>query len=101
MVQRQSMSCARSPVVAGQKKPDIAERGHHVQLVLSHRAEGIIDVVRTALRGTDTIAVAPQVRHDHVVPSNQGIVALMPAVYRLLITMEQQYSLPRAHFPQA
>src|SRR5439155_23561142 len=72
MVKRQSMSCARSPVVAGQKKAVITQRGHHVRLILSHGAEGIIDVLWAALRRTDTVAVAPQVCGDDVIPPGEG-----------------------------
>src|SRR5204863_8826995 len=90
LVQRQPMSCARSPVVAGQKKAVITQRGHHLRLILSHGAEGIIDVLWAALRRTDTVAVAPQVCGEDVIPPGEGAGDLMQAEVGLRVVMEQQ-----------
>src|SRR5437016_13395091 len=79
MVKRQAMGCARSPVVTGQEKALMPERGHHVHLVSSHSAKRVIDVLRAAVLGPDTGAVATEVRHDDAIPAGPGRPDLGPA----------------------
>src|SRR5438093_12276270 len=100
MVKRQAMGCARSPVVTGQEKALMSERGHHVHLISSHSAKRVIDVLRAAVLGPDTVAVAPEICHDDVIPAGQGARDLVPADVRLRVAMEQQKRLPRAAMPE-
>ena len=82
MVERQAMRGARAPVVTGQEEAIVAERGHHVDLILSHGAERVVDVFRAAIGGAHTVAIAAEVGRDNVESPGQRAGDLVPGGMR-------------------
>jgi hypothetical protein len=72
MVQGQAVGGAPAPVMAHQVEALEAQRPHDRQLVIGHRPERVVGVVRCPRR-LGRGAVAAQIRTDHgVVPRQQG-----------------------------
>src|SRR5207244_10895432 len=95
-----SMRGAPSPGVTGQEEAVIAEGGHDVHLISSHSAERVVDMLRAAIGGADTVAITPEVCDYHVVSAGEGAGDLVPAGMRLRVAMEQKKRLPRAAVPE-
>jgi hypothetical protein len=89
VIERQSMGCSRSPIVTGKVEAVVTERGHHLDLVLRHHAERVVDVVRASLGWTDAVAVAPKVRRVDTEPLTQRTGDLMPRGMRQRVAVQQ------------
>jgi hypothetical protein len=67
----------------------VTEVCHHIDLVLRHRAERVVDMVR-AIAGLAGVAVSTEVRHDDLVLFCELEGNLMPGDVRLGMTVNQK-----------
>ena len=98
MVEAHAVQHARAAVVAGGVEALEAERRHHLDLVLRHRAERIVDVLRTARRLLG-IAVAAQVGRHHRELGREPRRDLLPRqmIERIAVHQQQRRALAAGH----
>src|SRR5215469_7181377 len=63
MIECQSMRRPCAPVMTCKKKTVVAKRCHDIDLILSHDAKRIIDMVRASIGGANAVAVAAKIGH--------------------------------------
>src|SRR5579862_7357457 len=90
MVERHTMRGARPAVVSSHEEAIMAERSHHVNLILSHGTERVMDVFQTTIRGAYTVAITAQVGRYHVESLGQGSGDFVPGCVRERVAMEQE-----------
>jgi hypothetical protein len=86
MVEAQPMHDARAAVVSHHGEAIEAERGHRLDLVLRHRALGVVARIRLL-----AVAVAAQVRRDDRAAFGEPGRHLVPHDMRLRIAVQQQH----------
>jgi hypothetical protein len=95
MIKRQTIADAPAAIVADQKEILMAQRAHHVDLVLRHHAFGIVAVVRQPFRLV-AVAVPAQIRRDHSETGRQLFGDLVPDRVGLWVAVQQQQRRARA-----
>src|SRR6266446_1596427 len=90
MVEAHAGGGAGASVMPGDKEFAIAERFHHLDLVLCHRPERIVDVVFAAIVGADAIAVAAQIRRDDMKALGETAGDLVPRDMGQRVAVQQQ-----------
>ena len=100
MIERQSMRRSRSPIMTGKVEAVVAERGHHINLVLRHRTERVVDVVGPPLRRANAVAVTPKVRRDDVESLAERAGDLVPRRVTHRVAVQQQQRRAVAAVPQ-
>ena len=83
------MRSATAAIVPRQKKPAMAKLLHHLDHVLCHGTEAVIDVVRTRL-GKRAVAVAAQIRQYDMIVFCQTRRDLVPSDMILGIAVQEQ-----------
>ena len=78
MVEAHARGGAGAAVVAGDKELAVAELLHDLDLVLRHRPERIVDVVRPGVLGADAVAVAAQIGGDDMEMLGEPVGDLVP-----------------------
>ena len=78
VVEAHARGGAGAAVVAGDEELAIAELLHDLDLVLRHRPERIVDVVRTGVIGADAVAITAQIGGDDVKMLGEPIGDLAP-----------------------
>src|ERR1043166_6824791 len=81
---------ARAAIVTGDEEFVVAELAHDLDLIERHGAEGIIDVVLAAVLGTDAVAVAAQIRRDHVEALGEPVGHLVPGRMGERVAVQQE-----------
>ena len=95
MIEAHAVHDARAAVVAGGKEAVEAERRHHLDIVLRHRAERIVRVIRLARRLL-AVAIAAQVGRHHGEFLRKARRELVPGEMRERIAVQQQQRRPAA-----
>ena len=89
MIEAHAIGRAAAAVMPGDEISPVAELLHHLDHVLSHGAEAVVDVVRAGLRQR-AVAIAPQIREHDVIALRQPRRDLVPARVALGIAMQQK-----------
>jgi hypothetical protein len=83
------MDDARATVVTGDHEPLVAERGHHVDLVLGHHAERVVGVIGLTA-GLGAVAVATEIGYNDRELLGECGSDLVPHHERLRAAVQQQ-----------
>jgi hypothetical protein len=95
MIEAHAVRHARAAVMPGDVKLVEAERRHHLDLVLRHRAERIARVIRHARRLL-RVAIAAQVARHHRELLREARREFMPGQMRERVAVQQQQRRPLA-----
>jgi len=83
-------SGAGAAVVPSDEELAVAEPLHHLDLILRHRAEGIVDIVFAAVFGAYAVAITSEVGGDHMKILGQPRRDLVPGDMRHRVAVQQQ-----------
>ena len=89
MVEAHAMHDARAAVVPGREELVEAERRHHLDVILRHRAERIVRVIRLARRLL-RVAVAAEIRRHHGELPREPRRELVPGEVRERVAVQEQ-----------
>jgi hypothetical protein len=90
MVECQSMRRACAPVMTRKKKPVMAKCCHDIDLILSHDAKRIIDMVYASIGGANAVAVTAKIGHYDVESPRQMTSDLVPGGMSERVAVQQQ-----------
>ncbi len=100
VVEAHARGGARAAVVPGNEEPAVAELFHHLDLVLRHRPERIVDVVGAGFVRADTVAIAPEIGGDDVEMLGETARDLAPGHMGQRVAVQQQQGRPVAAMAQ-
>ena len=80
----------RFAIVPGHEKLAVAELFHHLDLVMRHRPERVVDVVGPAILGTDAVAIAAQIGGDDMEMLGEAVGDLAPRGVGQRVAVQQQ-----------
>ena len=89
MLHREAPRHPRAAVVADDRKALEAERAHHLDLILRHRALRVVRVV-LAVRRLAAVAVAAQIGHHHGKALGEARRNLVPLDMRLRVAVDEE-----------
>ncbi len=89
------MAQTRAAVVAGKEEALVTEIGHHLDHILGHDAEAVVDEIGAGL-GQRAVAVAAQICEHHVITRSQPRSDGVPQHMIVRVAMQQQQRRARA-----
>ena len=90
MVEAHACDGAGAAVMPGREEVAITELLHHLDLVLRHRAERVVDAVGAGIVRADAVAVAAQIGRDDMKMLGEPVGDLVPGDMRHWVAVQQQ-----------